>query len=103
MRLLPLLVAAAVAEAEPLAVNDVCYRFCEDCRKPFGDESGPAPQEDLEAGRPRADSAPSPMGSTAPLRRARPPPMIELQPANNDLETRVQPVEVPGDDDYTLS
>jgi len=29
--------------------------------------------------------------------------MIELQPANNDLETRVQPVEVPGDDDYTLS
>ena len=43
------------------------------------------------------------MGSTAPLRRARPPPMIELQPANNDLETRVQPVEVPGDDDYTRS
>jgi hypothetical protein len=43
------------------------------------------------------------MGSTAPLRRARPPPTIELQPANNDLETRVQPVEVPGDDDYTLS
>ena len=76
---------------------------CPICRKPFGDESGPAPQDDLESGRPRADSVPSPMGSTAPLRRARPPPMIELQPANNDLETRVQPVEVPGDDDYTLS
>ena len=27
---------------------------------------------------------------------------IELRPAN-DLEARVQPVEVPGDDDYTLS
>ncbi len=76
---------------------------CPICRKPFGDESGPAPQDDLESGRPRADSVPSPMGSTAPLRRARPPPTIELQPANNDLETRVQPVEVPGDDDYTLS
>jgi len=42
------------------------------------------------------------MGSTAPLRRARPPPTIELRPAN-DLETRVQPIEVPGDDDYALS
>jgi len=29
MRLLPLLVAAA-ATADPLAVNDVCYHFCED-------------------------------------------------------------------------
>ena len=76
---------------------------CPICRKPFGDDSGPSPQEDLEAGRPRADSAPSPMGSTAPLRRARPAPEIALRPAANDLETRVQPVEVPGDDDYTLS
>ena len=42
------------------------------------------------------------LGSTAPLRRARPAPTIELRPAN-DLEARVQPVEVPGDDDYTLS
>ena len=75
---------------------------CPICRKPFGDDSGPSPQEDLEAGRPRADSAPSPMGSTAPLRRARPAPTIELR-QTNDLETRVQPVEVPGDDDYTLS
>ena len=73
---------------------------CPICRKPFGDESGPP--QDLESGRPRADSAASPMGSTAPLRRARPAPTIELR-QTNDLETRVQPVEVPGDDDYTLS
>jgi len=33
MRLLPLLVAAA-ATADPLAVNDVCYNFCEDGSKP---------------------------------------------------------------------
>ena len=33
MRLLPLLVAAA-ATADPLAVNDVCHRFCEDGSKP---------------------------------------------------------------------
>ena len=33
MRLLPLLVAAA-ATADPLAVNDVCYHFCEDASKP---------------------------------------------------------------------
>ena len=53
------------------------------------------------------------MGSTAPLRAAtaasrarvaaaeRPAPAIEL----NDLENQhpAQPVEVPGDDDYTLS
>ena len=67
-------------------------------------ESGPAPRDDLESGRPRADSVPSPMGSTAPLRRARPAPTIELRPVN-DLETQhpAQPVEVPGDDDYTLS
>ena len=56
------------------------------------------------------------MGSTAPLRaamaasRARvaaaecPAPAIELSPVN-DLENQhpAQPVEVPGDDDYTLS
>ena len=58
----------------------------------------------LESRRPRADSAASPMGSTAPLRRARPAPAIELSPVN-DLENQhpAQPVEVPGDDDYTLS
>ena len=58
----------------------------------------------------------SPMGSTAPLRAAmaasrarvaaaeRPAPAIELSPVN-DLENQhpAQPVEVPGDDDYTLS
>ena len=90
---------------------------CPICRKPFGDESGPAPRDDLESpGRPRADSAASPMGSTAPLRAAtaasrtraaaalRSPPTIELRPLN-DLENQhpAQPVEVPGDDDYTLS
>ena len=78
---------------------------CPICRKPFGDETGPPPQEDLESGRPRADSAPSPMGSTAPLRRARrPAPEIALRPLN-DLENQhpAQPVEVPGDNDYTLS
>jgi len=66
----------------------------------------------MESGRPRADSAASPMGSTAPLRAAtaasrtravaaRPAPTIEL----NDLENQhpARPVEVPGDDDYTLS
>ena len=56
------------------------------------------------------------MGSTAPLRAAtaasraraaatvRSPPAIELRPLN-DLENPnpAQPVEVPGDDDYTLS
>ena len=80
-------------------------------RKPFGDDTGPP--QDLESRRPRADSAASPMGSTAPLRAAtaasrarvaaaeRPAPAIEL----NDLENQhpAQPVEVPGDDDYTLS
>ena len=87
---------------------------CPICRKPFGDETGPPP--DLESRRPRADSAASPMGSTAPLRAAnaasrtraaaalRSPPTIELRPLN-DLENQhpAQPVEVPGDDDYTLS
>ena len=64
----------------------------------------------MESRRPRADSAASPMGSTAPLRaataasRARAAPTIELRPVN-DLENQhpTQPVEVPGDDDYTLS
>ena len=55
------------------------------------------------------------MGSTAPLRAAtaasrtraateRQAPTIELRPVN-DLENQhpAQPVEVPGDDDYTLS
>ena len=83
-------------------------------RKPFGDDTGPP--QDLESRRPRADSAASPMGSTAPLRAAtaaartraaaavRSPPAIELRPLN-DLENPhpAQPVEVPGDDDYTLS
>ena len=80
---------------------------CPICRKPFSDESGPP--QDLESRRPRADSAASPMGSTAPLRAAtaaaeRPAPAIELSPVN-DLENQhpAQPVEVPGDDDYTLS
>ena len=81
---------------------------CPICRKPFGDDTGPP--QDLESRRPRADSAASPMGSTAPLRaataasRARAAPTIELRPVN-DLENQhpTQPVEVPGDDDYTLS
>ena len=81
---------------------------CPICRKPFGDDTGPP--QDLESRRPRADSATSPMGSTAPLRaataasRARAAPTIELRPVN-DLENQhpAQPVEVPGDDDYTLS
>ena len=63
---------------------------CPICRKPFGDDNGPPP--DLESRRPRADSAASPMGSTAPLRAAtaasrtqaaaavRSPPAIELRP-----------------------
>ena len=78
---------------------------CPICRKPFGDDTGPP--QDLESRRPRADSAASPMGSTAPLRAAaaaRPPPTIELRPVN-DLENQhpTHPVEVPEDDDYTLS
>ena len=43
MRLLPLLVAAAVAEAGPLAANDVCYRFCEDGSKPMVDRRDDCP------------------------------------------------------------
>ena len=35
MRCIPLLVAAAVTGAEPLAANDICYRFCEDGSKPM--------------------------------------------------------------------
>ena len=37
------MVAAAVANAEPLAVNDVCYRFCEDGSKPMVDRRGDCP------------------------------------------------------------